>query len=41
MKRHHDGEEPGPAHPFMVALRRAANTEAVASDHGTFILNLL
>jgi len=40
-KRHYDGEDPGPAHPFIEALRRAANPEAIASEHGTFILNLL
>jgi hypothetical protein len=40
-KRHHDGEDPGPAHPFIAALRRAADPEAIASAHGTFILNLL
>jgi hypothetical protein len=41
MGRDYDGEEPGPAHPFVEALRRAANLEALASEQGTMILNFL
>lgn len=32
-----DGEEPGPAHPFVVALRTATNLEALMSEHGTVL----
>lgn len=34
-QRHFEGEEPGPAHPFVVALRTATNLDALMSDHGT------
>ncbi len=33
--RHFDGEEPGPAHPLVVALRTATNLEALMAEHGT------
>ena len=38
--RHFDGEDPGPAHPFVEALRDAAEGEAerLASTQGTMIL---
>jgi hypothetical protein len=38
--RHFDGKEPGPAHPFVEALRDAAEGEAerLASTQGTMIL---
>ena len=35
--RHFDGEEPGPAHPFVVALRTATNLEALMSEQGTVL----
>lgn len=36
-QRHFEGEEPGPAHPFVVALRTATNLDALMSDHGTIV----
>jgi hypothetical protein len=30
-------EEPGPAHPFVEALRTATNLEALMSEHGTVL----
>ena len=36
-RRHVDGEEPGPAHPFVVALRTATNLEALMSEQGTVL----
>jgi hypothetical protein len=41
MRRTYDGEEPGPAHPFVATLRGATNLEALASEQGTMILNFL
>ena len=35
--RHHVGEEPGEAHPFVVALRTATNLEALMSEQGTMV----
>ena len=35
--RHHDGEDPGPAHPFVVALRTATNLEALMAEQGTML----
>ena len=35
--RHFDGEDPGPAHPFVVALRTATNLEALMSEQGTVL----
>ena len=29
------GDSPGPAHPFVVALRTATNLEALMAEHGT------
>lgn len=40
-RRHHNGEEPGPAHPFMVALRTATNLDALTGTEGLFLANLL
>ena len=40
-RRAFDGEEPGPAHPFIVALRTANNQEALISEQGTMIGQLL
>lgn len=40
-RRAFDGEEPGPAHPFIVALRTANNLEALISEQGTMIGQLL
>ena len=34
-KRHHAGEDPGPAHPLVGALRNAKNLEAIMREHGT------
>ena len=34
---HYEGEEPGPAHPMVEALRRAKNLEALMSAHGTLL----
>ncbi len=35
--RHFDGKEPGPAHPFVVALRTATNLEDLMAEHGTML----
>jgi hypothetical protein len=35
--RHFDGEDPGPAHPMVEALRKAKNLEALTREHGTLI----
>jgi hypothetical protein len=35
--RHFDGEDPGPAHPFVVALRTAANLEDLMAEQGTML----
>ena len=40
-RRHFDGEDPGPAHPFIVALRTARNLEDLMSEHGTIVGHLL
>jgi hypothetical protein len=41
--RNFHGEEPGPAHPFVEALRGAApgEVERLVPDHGTILLHLL
>jgi hypothetical protein len=38
-QRHYDGEEPGPAHPLVEALRGASEEELgrLASEHGTIL----
>jgi hypothetical protein len=36
-KRHHDGEDPGPAHPMVDALRDARDLEAIMREHGTMM----
>ena len=36
-KRHHDGEDPGPAHPLLDALRNAKDLEAIVRVHGTMM----
>ncbi len=38
-RRHFEGEDPGPAHPFVEALRNAApgEVERLAPVHGTII----
>lgn len=38
-KRHHDGEDPGPAHPVVEALRGIsdAELEALIREHGTIL----
>ena len=35
--RYHDGEDPGPAHPCVVALRTATNLDALMAEHGTVL----
>jgi hypothetical protein len=35
--RHFDGKEPGPAHPFVVALGTATNLEDLMAEHGTML----
>ena len=40
-RRHHFGEEPGDAHPFVVALRTATNVEALMAEEGTAVGLLL
>jgi hypothetical protein len=35
--KHINGEDPGPAHPLVEALRKAKDLEAVVADHGTFL----
>ena len=41
--RHYDGEDPGPAHPFVVALRDAApgEVERLVPTQGTIIAEFL
>jgi hypothetical protein len=41
MGRELDGEEPGPAHPFVEALKQATNLDALASEHGTMIVHFV
>jgi hypothetical protein len=36
-KRHHEGEDPGPAHPMVDALRDAKDIKAIMSEHGTMM----
>ncbi len=36
-KRHHEGEDPGPAHPLVDALRNAKDLEAIMREHGTMM----
>jgi len=33
-RRHYDGEDPGPAHPMLGALRNAKDLEAIVKEHG-------
>jgi hypothetical protein len=40
-RRHHFGEKPGDAHPFVVALRTATNMEALMAEQGTVVGLLL
>ncbi len=42
-RRHYFGEDPGPAHPFVEALRNAApgEVERLAPTQGTMILHFL
>ncbi len=35
--RHIRGEDPGPAHPLVVALRNAKDLGAVVAEHGTLV----
>jgi hypothetical protein len=35
--RHYDGEDPGPAHPMVDALRNAKDLEAIMRGHGTMM----
>jgi hypothetical protein len=36
-KRHHEGEEPGPPHPMVDALRDAKDLEGIMKEHGTMM----
>ena len=36
-RRHYEGEEPGPAHPLVEALRKAKDLERVTQEHGTML----
>ena len=36
-RRHHEGEDPGPAHPMIDALRNAKDLEALMPGHGTIL----
>ena len=36
-KRHHEGEDPGPAHPMVDALRDAKDIKAIMCEHGTMM----
>jgi hypothetical protein len=36
-RRNYFGEEPGEAHPFVVALRTATNLDALVSEQGTMV----
>jgi hypothetical protein len=36
-KRHHDGEDPGPAHPMVDALQDAKDFPAIVREHGTMM----
>ena len=36
-RRHHAGEDPGPAHPLVGALRNARDIEAIMREHGTMM----
>ncbi len=36
-KRHHEGEDPGPAHPMVDALRDAKDIKAIMKAHGTMM----
>ena len=38
---HLDGEDPGPAHPMIEALRQAKDLEAVVREHGTLLGELV
>ena len=40
-RRHYFREEPGDAHPFVVALRTATNMEALMAERGTVVGLLL
>ena len=41
IREHGEGEEPGPAHPFIVALRTATNLDALMLEQGTMVGHLL
>jgi hypothetical protein len=36
-RRHYEGEDPGPAHPLVEALRKAKDLEALVREHGTML----
>jgi hypothetical protein len=40
-RRHHDGEEPGPAHPLVEALRKAKDLQGLMAEHGTILGHLV
>jgi hypothetical protein len=36
-RRHYNGEDPGPAHPMVGALRNARDLQAIMREHGTMM----
>ena len=36
-RRHHDDEEPGPAHPMVDALSNAKDLKGIMREHGTMM----
>jgi len=36
-KRYYEGQDPGPAHPMVDALRDAKDLEAIVKEHGTML----
>jgi len=40
-RRHHDGEDPGPPHPLVEALRQATNLDELVRDQGTMLYHFL
>jgi hypothetical protein len=39
--KHINGEDPGPAHPMIEALRKAKDLGAVVAEHGTLLGSLV
>jgi hypothetical protein len=40
-RRNFHGEEPGPAHPLVEALRKAKNLEALVAEQGTMLAHFV